>query len=178
MRTRTLSPGAAWIVGALALVWAGPTAAQQGEILIRGGTVVNATGQARADVRIRNGVIAEIGPGLTAAQGVRVIDATGKLLLPGGIDPHVHMTLERTANTGPGADDFASASRAALSGGITTIGTFIDQNPNESPQATLAHAIEVASKQVIADGLLHFTVSDPTKMTPADVQFCATRGST
>src|SRR5262245_53720280 len=81
-RSRTMStarrafPGASWIVAALALLCAGPAAAQQAELLVRGGTVVNATGQQRADVRIRNGVIAEIGPNLTAAQGVRVIDAT------------------------------------------------------------------------------------------------------
>jgi dihydropyrimidinase len=90
-------------------------------------------------------------------------------VLPGGIDPHVHMTLARNANTGAGADDFTSASRAALAGGLTTIGTFIDQNPERSAAASLDSAIALVGRQAIADALLHYTVGDATRMTPADV---------
>jgi dihydropyrimidinase len=166
---RRAFPAAAWMVGALALLLTADLAAQQAEVLVRGGTVVNETGRMQADVRIRNGVIAEVGPNLAPGSGARVIDATGKLVLPGGIDPHVHMTLTRNANTGAGADDFTSASRAALAGGLTTIGTFIDQNPEVSPATTLTSTIDLIGKQAIADALLHYTVGDATKMTPADV---------
>lgn len=172
-----------FLLAALALLASGRAAAQQparaaapAELLVKNGTIVNAFGRMTGDVRVRNGVIAEIGQNLTPGAGARVIDATGKLVLPGGIDPHVHMTLERTPQTGAGADDFTSASKAALAGGITTIGTFIDQDPAASPTATLDHAIELANKQAIADGLLHFTVSDPTKFTPADVKTLYDKG--
>src|SRR5262245_13213825 len=68
--------GSGWIAVALALVLAGGAAAQQpAELLVRGGTVVNAGGRMTADVRIRNGVIAEVGPNL-APGSARVIDAT------------------------------------------------------------------------------------------------------
>lgn len=65
------------IVAILALLLAGVAAAQQPtEIVVRNGTIVNATGRIQADLRIRNGTIAEIGTNLTAGPGVRVIDAT------------------------------------------------------------------------------------------------------
>ena len=118
---------AGWIVG-LALVLAGDAAAQgPAELLIRNGLIVTAEGRTTGDVRVRNGTIAEIGPDLTAADGARVIDATGKMVLPGGIDPHVHLRPVRTAATPEGADDYTSASRAAFAGGVTTIGNFISQ---------------------------------------------------
>src|SRR5687768_7130733 len=125
---RVLMPGARWVAAVLALGFAVEGVAQEPvELLIRNGLIVTEAGRVQGDLRIRDGVIAEIGRNLTPARGTRVIDATGKLLLPGGIDTHVHLVPERTATTREGADDFASASRSALAGGITTIGTFISQ---------------------------------------------------
>jgi len=98
-----------------------------------------------------------------------VIDAKGKLVLPGGIDPHVHLTPVRTPTTMEGADDYTSASRAAFAGGKTTISNFINQVPGESVAATLTKAADVVKQQALADVVLHFTVSDPTKITPVDV---------
>ena len=67
--------------------------------IIRNGLIVTADGRTEGDLRNRNGTIAEIGPNLTAAAGARVIEAKGMLVLPGGIDPHVHLTPTRTATT-------------------------------------------------------------------------------
>ena len=61
-------------------------------ILIKGGTVVNATGESRADVLVEGEVIAQVGANLSAP-GARVIDAGGAYVIPGGIDPHTHMQL-------------------------------------------------------------------------------------
>ncbi|MYC98367.1 MAG: hypothetical protein F4X13_03770, partial [Gammaproteobacteria bacterium] len=69
--------------------FAPPLAAQ--EILISGGTVVTSEGRFTADVRVRDGTIVEIGTGLAAGAGARTIDATGLLVMPGGVDPHVHL---------------------------------------------------------------------------------------
>jgi dihydropyrimidinase len=159
-----------WIIGVAVLVLAGVALAQRpAEILVRNGLIVTSSGRLEGDLRIRNGTIAEIGRNLAAAAGAQTIDAQGKLVLPGGIDPHVHLTPVRTATTGPGADDYSSASRAALAGGTTTIGTFITQDPAVSATAQLNEAVDIAKKQAIADVILHFTVNDPTKMTPSDV---------
>lgn len=61
------------------------------EILIRGGTVVTSERRFDADVRVRDGTIVEIGSGLAAGAGARAIDATGLRVMPGGVDPHVHL---------------------------------------------------------------------------------------
>jgi len=151
---------------------------QPAEILIRNGLIVGEAGRLQADLRIRGGEIAEIGRNLTAAPGARTIDATGKLVLPGGIDTHVHLNIVRTPNTRPGADDFESASRAALAGGITTIGSFIGQNPDVPAAQTLSENAAAVSRTTIADAILHFTISDPAKLSPADITMFRERGVT
>jgi dihydropyrimidinase len=148
------------------------------EVLIRNGLVVTETGRLQADVRIRGAEIAEIGRNLAAARGARTIDATGKLVLPGGIDTHVHLSPIRPPDSRPGLDDFESASRAALAGGITTIGAFIGQDPSVPAAQTLAEAAAAASRTTIADATLHFTIGDPTKLSPADVTMLRERGVT
>lgn len=62
-------------------------------ILIRGGKVVNEESSVISDVLIQNGIIVDVGPNLPVPPGVRVIDATDKLVIPGGIDTHTHMEL-------------------------------------------------------------------------------------
>ena len=151
---------------------------QPAEILIRNGLIVGEAGRLQADLRIRGGEIAEIGRNLTAAPGARTIDATGKLVLPGGIDTHVHLNIVRTPNTRPGADDFESASRAALAGGITTIGSFINQNADVPAAQTLSENAAAVSRTTIADAILHFTISDPAKLSPADITMFRERGVT
>jgi len=154
------------------------TAQQAPELLIRNGLIVTETGRVLGDLRIREGLIAEIGRNLTPGSGARVIDATGKLILPGGIDTHVHLTPERTSTTRPGNDDFETASRAALAGGITTIGGFISQSAGVPAAQTLAEAAAAAERGTIADAILHFTISDPTALAPGDVEMMRERGIT
>jgi dihydropyrimidinase len=145
-------------------------AQQPSELLIRNGLIVNASGRAEGDVRIRNGTIAEIGRGLKPGPGAREIDAGGKLILPGGVDPHVHIGLRPGIE---GSDDYTSASRAALAGGVTTIGNFISQNDKEPLAETMRKAGEEVKTQSIADILLHITVGDPKTVTPADLEMMA-----
>jgi dihydropyrimidinase len=169
--------GSIFLAVLIALV-AGVAAQQPAELIIRNGLVVTAVGRTEGDLRIRNGTIAEIGRNLTAAAGAREIDARGMLVLPGGVDPHVHLTPTRTANTLKGADDYTSGSRAALAGGKTTISNFINQPQNSDLPTALAEATDIVKKQAIADVILHFTASDPTKLSPADVATLNDRGFT
>lgn len=67
--------------------------AEFGGILIKGGRVVNEDCSVISDVYIEDGKIVELGQNLQIPAGVRVIDATGKLVMPGGIDTHTHMEL-------------------------------------------------------------------------------------
>jgi cytosine/adenosine deaminase-related metal-dependent hydrolase len=78
--------------------------------VIKGGTVVTADLSYEADVLVENGVITEIGPGL---KGDEVLDATGCYVMPGGIDPHVHLEMPFMGTYS--SDDFESPARARAS---------------------------------------------------------------
>lgn len=62
-------------------------------LLLKGGTIVNADQTLVGDVLCRGGKIVQVGSNLTAEADCKIVDVTGKLLLPGGIDPHVHFEL-------------------------------------------------------------------------------------
>src|SRR3712207_9500466 len=88
------------------------------DLAIRGGTVVTAADTFRADIGIRSERIVTVSDKVEG--GAREIDASGLLVLPGGIDSHVHIAQP----AGPGivmADDFASATAAAAAGGHTCV---------------------------------------------------------
>ncbi len=87
--------------------------------VIKNGTVVTADLTYEADVLIENGVIAEIGKGL---KGDEVLDATGCYVMPGGIDPHVHLEMPFMGTYS--TDNFESGTRAALAGGTTMVVDF------------------------------------------------------
>src|SRR5687767_11629486 len=112
-------------------------------ILIKNGTVVTATDQYAGDVFIDGEKITTIGTALTMPAD-KVIDARGKLVLPGGIDVHTHMDMPFGGTTS--ADDFESGTIAAAFGGTTTIVDFAIQYKGQ----TLHHAWETWMKK--ADG--------------------------
>ncbi|MEZ5470040.1 MAG: dihydropyrimidinase [Lysobacterales bacterium] len=97
--------------------------------LIRGGTVVDADTQWRADVLIAEGKIAAVGEGLEAPAGATVIDAGGRLVMPGGIDPHTHMQLPFMGTVA--SDDFYTGTAAGLAGGTTSIIDFVIPDPQQ-----------------------------------------------
>jgi dihydropyrimidinase len=96
--------------------------------LIRGGTVVTAEGEARADVLIDGEQIAAVGPDLDA-DGAEVIDAGGCYVMPGGIDPHTHMELPFMGTVA--SEDFFSGTSAAAVGGTTSIIDFVIPGPQQ-----------------------------------------------
>lgn len=97
--------------------------------LIIKGTIVRASGNEEADILIDGGTISATGKGLSHSAAEMVIDAEGMYVLPGGVDPHVHMHLPSPA--GYSSDDFFTGSRAALFGGTTTIIDFVTPQKGE-----------------------------------------------
>ena len=85
--------------------------------LSQGGTVVNSDRQFSADVLIRDGIITHVGPNIKPSRSARVIDASGKLVMPGGIDPHTHLAMPFMGQLT--CDDFFTGHAAALAGGTT-----------------------------------------------------------
>ena len=97
--------------------------------LIRGGTVVNAEREWKADVLIVGETIAAVGADLQAPADAEVVDASGAYLLPGGIDPHTHMQLPFMGTVA--SEDFYTGTAAAAAGGTTTIIDFVIPSPGQ-----------------------------------------------
>jgi dihydropyrimidinase len=99
-----------------------------GTTLIKNGTLITATETTQADLLIQEGKIAGIGQGFNE-DGVQIIDAAGKYIMPGGIDPHVHLDLEMFGTVS--SDDHYTGHKAAAFGGTTTVMDFVeDQDPD------------------------------------------------
>lgn len=129
------------------------------DLAIRGGTVVTATDIMRADVGITGGRIAAIAD--TLAGAADEIDATGLLVMPGGIDSHVHIAQD----SGPDivmADDFASATAAAAAGGNSCVLPFALQPRGASLRDSVEQYRQKADGQCYVDTSFHMIVSDPT----------------
>ncbi len=129
------------------------------DLIIRGGTVVTAADTFAADIGIRKGQIAALGADLGSA--TEVLDARGKLVLPGGIDSHVHISQP----SGPGivmADDFESATRSAAFGGNTLVMPFCLQQKGEGLRAALQSYHQLAAGRCHIDVSFHLVISDPT----------------
>jgi len=131
------------------------------DIVIRGGRIATADAVVEADIGIAGETVAVIGHDL---HGDRDIDATGMLVLPGGVDAHVHLSLPPGEGAGGPhwVDDFTSGSAAALAGGITTLGNMAFPAPGETPRATLEREGRLARAQAIADVFLHPVLGDLT----------------
>ena len=142
------------------------------DILIKNGLIVTAENRFEGDILIREEKIIEIGPHLSAeAPGVYSIDAGGLQILPGGIDPHVHLTESW-------ADDFSSGSRAALAGGITTIGHMSWPENGESLTALLERYTSLARATSIADFFFNPFIVNPSQTVLAEIPELKSRGHT
>jgi dihydropyrimidinase len=127
------------------------------DTIIRGGTVATAADTFACDVGIRGGKIAALGEDLGAAG--EIVDASGKLVLPGGIDSHVHLSQP----SGPGivmADDFASGTRAAAFGGNTMVLPFAMQQKGESLRQVVKDYHAKAEGNCYIDVSFHLIIAD------------------
>src|SRR5258706_13815869 len=129
------------------------------DTIIRGGKVANASDTVVCDVGIRGGKVVTLGEDLGVAD--EVIDARGRLVLPGGIDSHVHLSQP----SGPGivmADDFESGTRAAAFGGNTLLMPFCMQQKGQSLRQAVKDYHALAEGRCHVDVSFHLIISDPT----------------
>jgi dihydropyrimidinase len=136
-------------------------------LLIRGGEVVTASDRATADVRAEDGTIVAIGSRLEPRTGDQVIDASGKLLLPGFIDPHVHMELKFMGTVS--ADDFESGGASGVAGGTTCFIDFCIPSPGQSMLAALEDWRSRSAKAVV-DHTYHMAVTSWTDRTADEMR--------
>ncbi|HET7035851.1 MAG TPA: amidohydrolase family protein [Thermomicrobiaceae bacterium] len=124
------------------------------QLAIRRGEIVTGSQTVTADLGISGGKIVQIGGDFEAE---REYDALGKLILPGVIDAHVHLTLApgREQVEPHWVDDFTSGSAAAAAGGVTTVGNMCALAPGELPLEGLARYAELAARTAFVDVILH-----------------------
>jgi dihydropyrimidinase len=130
------------------------------DLVIRNGTVATAADTTSCDIGIKDGVITTLGDNL--ASGEQEIDASGKLVLPGGIDSHCHIEQRSSAGV-VCADDFYSATVAAAFGGTTTVIPFAAQHRGQSLRQVVEEYHEAARPKAIIDYAFHLIISDPSE---------------
>ena len=134
------------------------------DLVIKGGTVATSGGVTRCDVGTRDGRIVALAEQI--AGGERIIDAGGRLVLPGGIDAHCHLDQPRAKGLASGgavmADGFETGSRSAAFGGTTTIIPFAVQHRGQSLREAVADYHRRADGNSYLDYAFHMVVSDPS----------------
>lgn len=126
-------------------------------VLIKGGRVVTATDSYVGDVLVEGERITKLGASLSASADT-VIDATGKLVLPGAIDPHTHLDMPFGGTTT--IDDVTSGQTAAAFGGTTCHVDFVIQTPGDSFANALAAWHAKRDGKAIIDNGFHMAVTD------------------
>ena len=125
--------------------------------LIHHGTVINADSTVQADVLVEGETIAAVGRNLSSA-GHTLVDATGLLVMPGGIDVHTHLDMPFGGTTS--ADDYLTGTRAAAFGGTTTVIDFALQSRGHTLAEALAMWDAKAEGKACIDYALHMAITD------------------
>lgn len=135
--------------------------------VIRNGEIVNASERFLADLRIEGGTITDIGVRLEPRTGDETIDASGKYVLPGFVDPHVHMELPFMGTVS--ADDFEAGGASGAAGGTTCFIDFCIQGRGEPLTKAVAdwHA---KAKKACVDYSYHMAITDFGPNTTAEMR--------
>jgi dihydropyrimidinase len=128
------------------------------DTLIRNGTVVTATDTYAADVGVSGGKISAIAAHLPIENAGRVIDAAGRLVMPGGIDVHTHLDMPFGGTTS--ADDFESGTIAAAFGGTTTLIDFAIQYKGQTLRRAFDTWMKKAHDKAVTDYAFHCIITD------------------
>src|SRR5580704_4620427 len=154
--------------------------ARQFDLVVRGGTIVSPGRREIADVGVQDGRIAQLGGAMT---GLSELDAHGLLVIPGGIDAHVHLVCAAMAAELAAlgehqiwVDDFWSGSLAAIAGGITTVGNMTFALPGESMTAAIARDMAGAAAEAAADWFLHPVLTPLGDHTATEIAALAAAG--
>ncbi len=145
-------------------------------ILIRGGSIVSESATSEGDVLCDGERVAQVGKSLSAPKGARVIDARGKFVFPGFIDPHVHIHLPFMGTLAK--DTYESASRAALLGGTTTLIEMVCPSRRDDPLEAFDLWMSKAVGRSACDFTFHMGVTRFDDTTEAALSEIVRRGVT
>jgi dihydropyrimidinase len=148
------------------------------DLVVRGGRVVTAAADGVTDVAVRDGKVVALGTRLSGTVE-REVDATGKLVLPGGFDAHVHFTpVSLPDRSLAWADDYRTGTAAAAAGGVTSIGDIAFTHPGEHLAEGLNRVARTAQESALVDFMLHPVMVDPSPERIAEVPTLAAAGAT
>jgi dihydropyrimidinase len=136
-------------------------------VLIKNGRVVTATDDYTADIFIEGEIIVAIGKNL-GMKADQEIDARGKLVMPGGIDPHVHLDMPFMGTYS--SDNYETGTRAALYGGTTMVIDFILQKQGNSLRSALDEWNGRANGNAVGDYSFHMAVTDFNDQTKKEIK--------
>lgn len=131
------------------------------DLLIKNGTLVTAKSTFKADLAVKNGKITAIGTNLKPEKGTEVVDARGKLVLPGAIDGHTHLAMPFGGTIS--SDDYFTGTRSAACGGTTTVFDFVLQGQGELMQDAFKRRDVLAAPDAAVDYAFHIGVCDVTE---------------
>lgn len=150
-----------------------PSSSKVHDLVIHHGKLISSTRILEMDLAIDGERIAAIGQGLF---GQRNVDASGKYVIPGGVDPHVHLEISVGANRS--SDDWFTGTRAAACGGTTTVIDFVEPGPDERLVEALNVRRELAESKTVIDFGLHMTISKDDEQTLQDISDLRSNGCT
>ena len=127
------------------------------DLLIKGGTIVTPTESFIADVAVKDGKIAAIGNELQV-NAKKVVDAAGKLVLPGALDVHTHLAMPFGGTVS--ADSYLSGTRAAACGGVTTVFDYPVQHTGETIIGLINSKKKILEKEACVDYAFHCCITD------------------
>ncbi|WP_425801267.1 dihydropyrimidinase [Desulfitobacterium sp. Sab5] len=127
------------------------------DLLIKNGTIITSTETYQADIAVKDGIIAAIGKDFPE-DGATVVDAQGKLVLPGAIDAHTHLAMPFGGTIS--ADSYMSGTRAAACGGVTTVFDYPVQRKGMSILELVNEKKAVCEKEACIDYALHCCITD------------------
>ena len=144
-------------------------------VLLKNGRVVTADSDAVCDILIEGESIVCIGHNLSG-EGAEIIDCTGKLIVPGGIDPHVHLEMPFMGTFS--SDTYETGTRAALHGGTTTVIDFILQKQGNSLRSAFEEWSGRATGNAVGDYSFHMAVTDFNPNTKEEIKDMIAEGIT
>ena len=143
--------------------------------LLKGGTLVTAAETFAADLLVEGERIAAVGPNLLVGEGTQVIDAHGKLVLPGGVDVHTHLELPMFDTVS--SDDHYTGHKAAAFGGTTTVIDFISQDKTPLLANVAAWHTKADAKAAL-DFSFHMNITHYDEQAAADIPHLVDEGIT
>ncbi|QEK11792.1 dihydropyrimidinase [Crassaminicella thermophila] len=130
------------------------------DLVIKNGTIITATDTYKADIAVEDGKIIMIGKNITQTEGAKLVDASGKYVLPGAIDAHTHLEMPFGGTTS--ADSYEAGTRAAACGGVTTVFDFVIQRKGQGLIEAVEGRRTICDPQACVDYSFHTAITDLT----------------